>query len=45
MQYRFIEGLTFEEIAEREGVEANCSTIRVNAMRGQKMLQELFSKA
>ena len=45
MQYRFIDRLSFEEIAEREGVEANCSTIRVNAMRGQKILQELLSQA
>ncbi len=45
MQYRFIDGLSFEEIAEREGVDASCSTLRVNAMRGQKILQELLAEA
>lgn len=45
IQYRLIDGLSFEEIAKREGVKVNCSTIRVNAMRGQKIIQELLSQA
>ena len=35
MTYRYIDELTFEEIAELEGVSKDCSTIRVSAMRGQ----------
>ncbi len=44
MKYRHIDQLSFEEIAKLEGVSADCSTIRVNAMRGQKMLQEKLAK-
>lgn len=45
MKYRFIDGLSFEEIAKLEGVSADCSTLRVNAMRGQKILQEKLANA
>ena len=45
MVYRFIDELSFEEIAEREGVEKDSSTLRVNAMRGQKILEEKLANA
>ena len=40
MVYRFIDEVSFEEIAEREGVEKDSSTLRVSVMRGQKILEE-----
>jgi len=40
MTYRFIDELTFEEIAELEGVDKDSSTLRVNTMRGQKILED-----
>lgn len=45
MVYRFIDELSFEEIAEREGVDKDSSTLRVNAMRGQKILEEKLANA
>lgn len=43
MTYRFIDELSFKEIAQLEGVSENCSTLRVNSNRGQKILMELLS--
>ncbi|MEK6829763.1 MAG: sigma-70 family RNA polymerase sigma factor [Nanoarchaeota archaeon] len=40
MTYRFIDELSFEEIAVLEGVEKDNSTLRVNVMRGQSILKE-----
>ncbi len=45
LRYRFIDELSFEEIAELEGVDPKNSTLRVNAMRGQEMLKELLANA
>jgi RNA polymerase sigma-70 factor (ECF subfamily) len=45
MTYRFIDELSFEEIAEREGVDRHSSTLRVNTMRGQKILEEKLANA
>ena len=41
--YRFIDELSFKEIAELEGVSEDCSTLRVHSKRGQKILAELLS--
>jgi len=43
MTYRFIDELSFKEIAELEGVSEDCSTLRVHSRRGQKILAELLS--
>lgn len=43
MTYRFIDELSFKEIAELEGVSEDCSTLRVHSKRGQAMLAELLS--
>lgn len=43
MTYRFIDELSFKEIAELEGVSEDCSTLRVNSKRGQKILAELLT--
>lgn len=40
MTYRFIDELSFKEIAEREGVDVESSTLRVSSTRGQKILSE-----
>lgn len=45
MQYRFIDELTFEEIAELEGLDKNNSTIRVKTLRGQKILEGKLANA
>lgn len=42
MTYRFIDELSFEEIAKLEGVK-DCSTLRVRSKRGKKILAELLS--
>jgi RNA polymerase sigma factor (sigma-70 family) len=43
MTYRFIDELSFKEIAQLEGVSEDCSTLRVNSKRGQKILAELLT--
>ena len=43
MTYRFIDELSFKEIAQLEGVSENCSTLRVHSKRGQAILAELLS--
>lgn len=43
MTYRFIDELSFKEIAELEGVSEDCSTLRVHSKRGQAMLAELLT--
>lgn len=43
MTYRFIDELSFKEIAQLEGVSEDCSTLRVHSKRGQKLLAELLS--
>lgn len=43
MTYRFIDELSFKEIAELEGVSEDCSTLRVHSRRGQAMLAELLT--
>jgi RNA polymerase sigma-70 factor (ECF subfamily) len=45
MTYRFIEELSFEEIAEREGVDKDNSTLRVNSKRGREILREKLANA
>jgi RNA polymerase sigma-70 factor (ECF subfamily) len=43
MNYRFIDELSFKEIAELEGVSEDSSTLRVHSKRGLKILAELLS--
>ena len=43
MTYRFIDELSFKEIAQLEGVSEDCSTLRVHSKRGQAILVELLS--
>ena len=43
MTYRFIDELSFKEIAQLEGVSEDCSTLRVHSKRGQAILAELLS--
>jgi RNA polymerase sigma-70 factor, ECF subfamily len=43
MTYRFIDELSFKEIAELEGVPEDCSTLRVHSRRGQAILAELLT--
>lgn len=42
MKLRYIQELSFEEIAEIEGVERCCSSIRVKVLRGKKILKEIL---
>jgi RNA polymerase sigma-70 factor (ECF subfamily) len=42
MKLRYIQELSFEEIAEIEGVEIGCSSIRVKVLRGKKILKEIL---
>ncbi len=43
MTYRFIDELSFKEIAQLEGVSEDCSTLRVHSKRGQAIIAELLS--
>ncbi len=45
MTYRFIDELSFKEIAVLEGVSEDCSTLRVSSKRGQKILAEKLANA
>ena len=45
MTYRFIDELSFPEIAKLKGMDKENSTLRVNAMRGQKLLKEILTNA
>lgn len=45
MTFRYIQELSFKEIATLEGLNENCSTIRVQAQRGQKILEDLLVKS
>lgn len=40
LKYRIIEGMNFEEIARKENVSADSSTIRVTARRGVNILRD-----
>ena len=42
MTYRFIDELFFPEIAKLKGMDKENSTLRVNAMRGQKLLKVIL---
>ena len=42
MTYRFIDELSFPEIAKLKGMDKENSTLRVNAMRGQKLLKVIL---
>ena len=42
MKYRYIDELSFEEIAEKEGVDKGCSTLRVSVRRGKKELKKIL---
>lgn len=43
MTYRYIQELNFKEIAELEGFDKDHSTLRVNIVRGQKILKEMLA--
>jgi RNA polymerase sigma factor (sigma-70 family) len=46
LKYRFIQELSFEEIAKLEGIDPNSSTLRVNVKRGKELIKEyLVEKA